>query len=71
MGASVVVATLTYVLGSQAAPLAKEFVKALWSAEPGSTIGELLPQVRATMLRADNPMALALVAYGDADWKVG
>jgi hypothetical protein len=70
-GAAVVVGTLTYVLGPQAAPLAKEFVRALWAAGPGSTIGELLPQVRATMLRADNPMALALVAYGDADWKIG
>ena len=70
-GASVVIGTLTYALGPQAAPLATAFVDALWKAPPETTIGEVLPAVRASLLKANNPLALAIVAFGDADWKVG
>lgn len=67
-GAAVVIASLTFVLGQHAAPAAVEFVRAIWNVEP-QPIGEMMRHVRADMLRNDNPLALALVAYGSADWQ--
>ena len=68
-GAAVVVATLTYVLGPQAAPMAREFVRQIASAGTRLTIGEIMRRVRARMLAKDNIMALAITAFGDADWR--
>jgi hypothetical protein len=68
-GAALVVGTLTYVLGQQAAPFATALVEALWANQGNKPFGEILRSVRADMLRADNPMALAVTAYGAADWK--
>jgi hypothetical protein len=67
----VVVATLTYVLGPQAAPMAREFVRQIASAGTRLTIGEIMRRVRARMLAKDNIMALAITAFGDADWRFG
>ena len=67
-GAAVVVSTLTYVLGQQAAPFATALVRALWSGNGEAPFGEVLRRVRADMLRADNPMALAVTAFGAQDW---
>jgi len=68
-GAVIVVGTMTSVLGQQAAPFATALVDALWANQGGLTFGELLRRVRADMLRNDNPMALAVTAFGAADWK--
>jgi hypothetical protein len=70
-GAAIVVATLTYVLGPQAARLAREFVRQIGSAGGQLTIGEIMRLVRARMLAEDNIMALAITAFGDADWRFG
>jgi len=71
-GAAVVVGTITFVLGMQAAPLAREFVRQLWSqtAEESRPIGEVLRSVRTSMVRDGNPLALAVAAFGGADWRL-
>jgi hypothetical protein len=69
-GAALVIGTLTYVLGPQAARVARELVRQIGSAgNNGLTIGEIMRQVRARMLAEDNIMALAITAFGDADWR--
>jgi hypothetical protein len=68
-GAVLVVGTLTYVLGQQAAPFAAALVAALWENDGEASFGEILRRVRASMLRANNPMALAVTAYGAAGWR--
>jgi hypothetical protein len=68
-GASVVVGTLTYVLGPEMSQVAESFVRHLWQARGSATFGEIMQRVRTTMLREHNVMTLALVAYGDADWR--
>jgi hypothetical protein len=68
-GASLVVGTLTYVLGQQAAPFATALVQALLDDQTDDEIGTIMRKVRARMLRQDNPMALAVTAYGAADWR--
>jgi len=68
-GAALVIGTLTYVLGQQAARVAREFVAQIWSARVSATVGEIMRQVRGQMLAEDNLMALAITAFGDADWR--
>jgi len=68
-GAAVVVGTLTYVLGPDMARIAEAFVRHLWQARGEATVGEIMQRVRITMLRESNVMTMALVAYGDADWR--
>lgn len=70
LGAPLVVGTITYVLGTQAAAVAREFATQLWGRRGTTTSGEVLRSVREAMLKDDNVMALALVAYGDADWLI-
>ena len=71
-GAAVVVGTITYVLGMQAAPLAREFVRQFWShtGREAKPMGEVLRSVRTRMVRDGNPLALAVAAYGGADWRL-
>jgi hypothetical protein len=69
--ASVVVGTVATVLGRQAAPVARELVSALVANDGNSeTVGEAMRAVKSRLVAADNPMALTLTAYGDADWKL-
>ena len=71
-GAAVVVGTITYVLGMQAAPVAREFVRQFWShtGREAKPMGEVLRSVRTRMVRDGNPLALAVAAYGGADWRL-
>ncbi len=69
-GAPLVVGTVTYVLGPQAARVATEFATQLWAHKGSARVGEVVRKVRENMLRSDNLMALALVAYGDTDWLI-
>jgi hypothetical protein len=71
-GAAVVVGTITYVLGMQAAPLAREFVRQFWSlgADQAVPLGEVVRAVRTRMVRDGNPLALAMTAFGGADWRL-
>jgi hypothetical protein len=66
--APVVVGTLIETLGRQAAPMAREVVAYLSTADEDSTVGELLRAIRRTLLARGFTLAMALVAVGDADW---
>ena len=68
-GASLVIGTLTYVLGTHAAQMAREFIAQMWSASSSAPIGEIMREVRRRMLIRDNPLALAITSFGDADWR--
>ncbi|MGF1618031.1 MAG: hypothetical protein ACFCU2_09550 [Acidimicrobiia bacterium] len=71
-GASIVVATLTDVLGRQAAPLAERLVDLLIDSAAGPTrLGEAVTRLRRQLLSEGMPMVLALAVFGDADWLVG
>ena len=74
-GAPIVVATLTPVLGRHAADVARRLVGRMaqaWQAEPGRwSIGDLMTGIRRELLAAGFPIGLALVAFGDADWRLG
>jgi hypothetical protein len=72
-GAEIVIATLTEVLGRQAAPLAERLVTLLYERcanQPGR-FGEVMLQLRRQLLAEGLPMVLALAVFGDADWVVG
>lgn len=72
-GASIVLTTLTTVLGRHAGPVAQMLVEALHSLPAGDTrpFGEIARDVRRKALADGNLMALVLAAYGDADWHLG
>jgi hypothetical protein len=69
-GASIVVATLTKVLGRHAAPVSAALTAALaeQAAAGPATFGEVFRSVRRNLLAQGVPMVLAVTAYGDADW---
>ena len=73
-GASVVVATVTALRGRYAAPTSTEVVRDLLEAAKrdgyDNVIGEVVRQLRCKQMRAGQPMALTLIAYGDADWRL-
>lgn len=77
-GAAIVVGTLTTVLGRYAAPAATELVHLLAKRAPTSGSGESTPimfgealrRARWKMLQNGNPMALAIVSYGDPRWRL-
>ena len=70
-GAPVVVATLTDILGRYAAPVASAAIEYLTDpANDGVRVGELMLGLRRRMFAERLPIGLALVAYGDADWKL-
>ncbi len=72
-GASIVLTTLTTILGRHAGPVARMLVDAMHSLPPGTprSFGEVAREVRLAALRDGNPMALLLAAYGDAEWQLG
>jgi hypothetical protein len=71
-GAGIVVATLTRVLGRQAAPVASRLVGLLvqYARVGGSSFGDVMLAARREIVRDGRPLAMALVAYGDADWSL-
>ncbi len=70
--ASVVVATQSSVLGQHAAPVANEFVRQLLaSSQSKGSFGRIMRDVRRRMFSAGYLMSLALVSFGDTDWKLG
>lgn len=72
-GASIVLATLTKVLGRNAGPVAARLVTML--AESARTrevtFGEAMRDLRRALLAEGMPTVLAVTAYGDADWILG
>lgn len=69
--AAIVVGTLAEVLGRHAAPVARELVDQLTQQNDGSRdFGFIMRRVRRRMLARGYLMALNLVAFGDAEWRL-
>lgn len=70
-GAAVVFSTLTMLLGRHAAAMAQRLGTVLRDpGRAGQPLGELVAEFRREAVRAGLISALAVTAYGDADWKV-
>lgn len=71
-GAPVVMSTVATVLGRHAVPVALELLTQLqrWSQEEAGTVGDAMTTMRRNMVREGIVIALALTAYGDADWRI-
>jgi hypothetical protein len=69
-GAAVVVSTINDILGRHAVPVAKQLLKILkaTSKETERSMGDTMRDLRRQGLAAGYPMALSVVAFGDADW---
>lgn len=73
-GANIVVATLTDILGRHAAPAAKELLIGLdecWTNKPKErALGDVMTRLRRRLLSKGLPIGMAIIAYGDADWRL-
>lgn len=71
-GAAVVVSTIATVFGAHAVRVGEAIVAGLTQAgEPGKLrIGEILRDTKRAALLDSVPMALCVVAFGDADWRL-
>lgn len=70
-GADVVIGTLSKTLGTYAAEAAEEIVAQLTDPGRPQTIGEVLKGVRRRLLLNGRLIGLSIIAFGDADWKLG
>lgn len=73
--ASVVIGTLTPILGRHAAPVASVLLDRLeqyWD-QPAkvATVGDAITEMRRDMMRMGLPVGMVVVAIGDADWVLG
>lgn len=69
--ASIVVATQATVLGQHVAPVASEFIKQLLASSSGDgSFGTIMRDVRRKMFASGYLVSLALISFGDADWKL-
>ncbi|MDQ3689231.1 MAG: hypothetical protein M3406_04200, partial [Chloroflexota bacterium] len=70
--AAIVLSTLSTILGEQAALTTAALIERLADMPPRreTTFGDALLKVRREMVADDVLMALALVAFGDADWRL-
>ena len=70
-GAGVVFSTFTPVLGSDAAEVGRRLASTLLDGgRPEQPVADVLRAVRRQAVRDGFPVALAVTAYGDADWTV-
>jgi hypothetical protein len=70
-GAAVVFSTLTMLLGRHATAMSQQLVEMLRDPErDGRPLGETVAEFRREAVRAGLISALAVTAYGDADWTV-
>ena len=71
-GASVILATIASTLGQHAGPVTEEFLAELKAAcnEGEKNFGDVLLRVRQKILAKGQPLALALTAFGDADYRI-
>lgn len=70
-GADIVIAPLEAILGADAVPIGEKIANLLadgLSAEREIAFGELLRELRRTLLADGHPGVLGLVGFGDADW---
>ena len=70
-GAAVVFSTLTMLLGRHAAAMSQRLAQVLKDpALSGRPLGDVVTRFRREALRAGLISALAVTAYGDADWRI-
>jgi len=70
-GAAVVIGTIATVFGEHAAKVAEMLVNGLAQESQGlERLGEVIRSVKRKALLGGLPMALCVVAFGDADWKL-
>lgn len=70
-GAGVVIGTIATVFGEHAAQVAEMLIKGLKDNDaPSERLGEVIRSVKRKALLDGLVMALCVVAYGDADWKL-
>jgi hypothetical protein len=70
--ASVIIGTLSAVVGRHMAPVAKHAVELLLDrSAKARTIGEAMRDLRRELLSRAMPVGLTLVAFGEADWQLG
>ena len=71
-GAAVVISTIATVFGAHAVRVGDSIVEQLLesSARGNTRIGEAIRDAKRSSLLASLPMALCVVAFGDADWRV-
>jgi hypothetical protein len=72
-GAAIIVSTGAPILGRHAVPVTIELLNRLkqFSEQANTSFGEAMRLVKQKMLAQGFPMALTLMTYGDADWKIG
>lgn len=75
-GAALVLCTLTTVLGRHVVPIAEKLVEELReelnsSDDHGVLFGDVLLHLRRKALMEGLPIVLCLIAFGDADWRLG
>jgi hypothetical protein len=69
--ASVVVGTISKVLGRHAGPVARQFLAETVAARGSERpVGEVIRRLRGAMLGQGVVMGLSLTVYGDADWRI-
>ncbi len=71
-GAAVVISTIATVFGPHAVRVGRAIVEAMVACEPDSKarIGEVIRDAKRRALLDSVPMALCVVAFGDADWRL-
>ncbi|MCB2188052.1 MAG: hypothetical protein KQJ78_16655 [Deltaproteobacteria bacterium] len=71
-GAAAVISTIATVFGEHAVRVGEKFLRRLLDPErtEPSRLGELLRQVKREAVAESLPMALGVVAFGDADWRL-
>jgi hypothetical protein len=71
-GAAIIVSTVATVFGPHAVHVGHAIVKELTSNDRPSdaTVGQVMLDAKRQALRDSVPMALCVVAYGDADWRI-
>lgn len=71
-GVSIVISTITTILGRHAVPVAVELLDLLAAGveAPTEGVGDVLRQLRRQALADGYPMVLSVVAFGDADWRI-
>ena len=71
-GAAVVIGTIATVFGGHAAQVARQLVEGLAQSDGvlPERLGQLIKAIKCRALLDSLPMALCVVAFGDADWKL-
>ncbi len=70
-GASLVISTIAKVFGGHAVTVAEQLVKGLTQkTEQSERVGEIIRTIKRQALIDGTLMALCIVAFGDADWKL-